>query len=476
MIWSISWKNVWRNKTRSLVVIVAFTLGIFGGVYMVAVMMGMIDSRVKLAIGNEASHIQVHHPSYLDNNEPKYTIDNYPFFMDQIEKIPEVTGVSPRIKILGMASTSGNASGVMINGIDIARERKVSGIAGSIIKDGGSFFEEEGRKPIVIGEKLAKTLKLSYYKITQEDMEELADRKKLRAFLPLLDSLVDKQYRSETDFEQALIDLLGKGDAEKAFFHVKATAIKYRLKRKIVLSFQSLDGHIAYDAFRVVGVYKTGNSSFDGMNLFVRMSDIAPVANLKKGQVNEMAILLSSVEHDDQVAEQVREIMPNMDVQTWDEIMPEAGMYASAMDYYLFIFMIIILLALGFGIVNTMLMAVLERIKELGMLMAIGMNKKRVFSMIMLETVFLGMTGAVIGMVISYGLIWYTGKTGLDLTSLYQEGLEAMGFTPMIYPVIGWQSFFQLIFMVVLTGILASIYPARKAMKLNPSEALRIDM
>ena len=476
MIWSISWKNVWRNKIRSLVVIIAFTLGIFGGIYMVAVMMGMIDSRVKLAIGNEASHIQVHHPSYLDNNEPRYTIDDYQYYVDQIERIPEVKGVSPRIKVLGMASTSGNASGVMINGIDITRERQVTGIAEAIIHGGGSFFEDDGRKPIVIGEKLAKTLKLSYYKLTAEDRFALGDKKKLRRILPLLDSLVDRQYRTESDFDKALVEVLGKTQAEKASFHIKAAAIKYRLKRKIVLSFQSLDGHIAYDAFRVVGVYKTGNSSFDGMNLFVRMSDIAPVANLEKGQVNQMAILLSSVEYDDQVAGQVREIMPGMDVQTWDQIMPEAGMYASAMDYYLFIFMIIILLALGFGIVNTMLMAVLERIKELGMLMAIGMNKKRIFRMIMLETVFLGLTGAIFGMAISYGLIWYTGRTGLDLTSLYQEGFEAMGFTPMIYPSIGWQSFFQLIFMVVLTGILASIYPARKAIKLNPSEALRIDM
>jgi ABC-type lipoprotein release transport system permease subunit len=202
----------------------------------------------------------------------------------------------------------------------------------------------------------------------------------MRTVLPLLDSLRDKQFRTETDFEKALADLLGKPEAEKFAFHLKAASIKYRLKRRIVLSFQSLDGHIAYDAFRVVGIYKTGNSTFDGLNLFVRMSDIAPVASMQSNQVNQMAILLSSVEYDDQVAEQVREIMPGMDVQTWDEIMPEAGMYASAMDFYLFIFMVIILLALGFGIVNTMLMAVLERVKELGMLMAIGMNKKRILS------------------------------------------------------------------------------------------------
>ncbi|MCK4853364.1 MAG: ABC transporter permease, partial [Bacteroidales bacterium] len=422
MIWSISWKNVWRNKIRSLIVIVAFTLGIFGGVYMVAVFIGMIDSRVKMAIGNEASHIQVHHPTYLDNNEPKYTIDDYQKYASQIEKLPEVKGVSPRIKILGMASTSGNASGVMINGVDVDRERQVTGIAESLVEGGGSFFEEDGRNPIVIGEKLAKTLKLTYYKITDEDLDRLSENKKMRTVLPLLDSLRDKQFRKEADFEKALASLLGESDAGKFEFHIKAAAIKYRLKRRIVLSFQSLDGHIAYDAFRVVGIYKTGNSAFDGLNLFVRMPDIAPVASMQSNQVNQMAILLSSVEYDDQVAEQVMEIMPGMDVQTWDEIMPEAGMYASAMDFYLFIFMVIILLALGFGIVNTMLMAVLERVKELGMLMAIGMNKKRIFNMIMLETIFLGMTGAVIGMAISYGLIWYTGRTGLDLTSLYQEG------------------------------------------------------
>ncbi len=476
MIWSISWKNVWRNKIRSLVVIVAFTFGIFGGVYMIAVFYGMIDSRVKLAIGNEASHIQVHHPLYLDNNEPKYTIQDYQKYVDQIENIPEVIGVSPRVKILGMASTSGNASGVMINGIDVDREKLVTGIDESLVDGGGSFFEEDGRKPIVIGEKLAKTLKLTYYQITAEDLDRLSANKKLRSVVPQLDSLRDKQFRIEADFEKALAGLLGKSEAEKYGYHIKAASIKYRLKRRIVLSFQSLDGHIAYDAFRVVGIYKTGNSAFDGLNLFVRMSDIAPVASLQSNQVNQLAILLTSVKYDDQVARQVKDIMPGMDVQTWDQIMPEAGMYTSAMNYYLFIFMVIILLALGFGIVNTMLMAVLERIKELGMLMAIGMNKRRVFSMIMLETVFLGMTGAVTGMVVSYGLIWYTGRTGLDLTSLYKEGLEAMGFSPMIYPTIGWESFFELILLVLLTGILASIYPARKAMRLNPSEALRIDM
>ena len=476
MIWSISWKNVWRNKVRSLVVIIAFTLGIFGGVYMVAFFNGMMDSRVKLAIGNESSHIQVHNPLYLENNELKYTIDETPGFISQIEDIPEVKAVSARIKVMGMASTSGNASGVMINGIDIGRERQVTGIAESLVRNGGSFFEEDGRKPIVIGEKLAKTLKLTYYEIMPEDLEKLGELKKLRSILPSLESLLGEKFRTEAGFELALATIIGDKEAEKIAFRVKEQAIKYRLKRKIVLSFQALDGNIAYDAFRVVGVYKTGNSAFDAMNLYVRNTDISAVADLMPDQVNQIAILLNSVKDDQKVAARVREIMPAADVQTWDEIMPEAAMMSEAMNYYLFIFLVIILLALGFGIVNTMLMAVLERVKELGMLMAIGMNRKRVFWMIMLETVFLGLTGAVAGMVLSYLLIWYTGETGVDLSALYKEGLEAMGFPSQVYPIIGSESFFQIIFMVILTGVLASIYPAMKALKLNPAEALRIDM
>jgi ABC-type lipoprotein release transport system permease subunit len=476
MIWSISWKNVWRNKTRSLVVIVAFTLGLFGGIYMVAFMNGMFETRIIQAIGNESSHIQVHDPRYLENNEVKYTIDDAPDYISAIEQIPEVKAVSPRIKVLGMASTSGNASGVMINGINIDRERQVTGIAESLVRNGGTFFESDGRKPIVIGEKLAKTLKLTFYRLESEDLDRLGENRKYRDVVPLLDSIAGNSYRTEEDFDHALIGLFGEKEGKRLSFRLKEAAIKYRLKRKIVLSFQALDGHIAYDAFRVVGVYKTANSAFDGMNLFVRDTDISSVASLQSGQVNQIAVLLNSVNDDQLVAEQIRSINPALDVQTWDTIMPEAAMYSGAMDFFLFIFLIIILLALGFGIVNTMLMAVLERVKELGMLMAIGMNKKRVFRMIMLETVFLGLTGAMIGTLLCYLLVWWTGNTGLDLSALYKEGFEAIGFSAKVYPTIGFESFVQIIFMVILTGVLASIYPARKALKLNPAEAIRIDM
>jgi ABC-type antimicrobial peptide transport system permease subunit len=119
-----------------------------------------------------------------------------------------------------------------------------------------------------------------------------------------------------------------------------------------------------------------------------------------------------------------------------------------------------------------MLMAVLERTKELGMLMAIGMNKLKVFKMIMLESVLLTFTGGIIGMIISKLLIEYFGKTGINF-SMWAEGFEAMGYASIIYPSLSWDLFIGIIILVIITGILSSIWPAAKAIKLNPAEAIR---
>ena len=475
MIWSISWKNVWRNKIRSLVVIVAFFFGIFGGVYAVAVMVGMIDQRVNTVISKEVSHIQVHQPKFLDNNELKYTIRDQASFIDSINALPEVVGVSPRIKIMGMANTSGNASGVMIIGVNPDEERSVSDIYENIREDAGAFFNEKDKKQIVIGEKLAKNLKLVYYQLSEKDLSRMRENKRLKE-LTALDTLKDIRFRTEQDFKLALDNLLGESQADKLEYWIKKEAIKYKLRKKIVLSFQAYDGHLAYDAFRVVGVYKTSNTQFDRMNVYVKMKDISEVASIPENQVNEIAVLLSGVKEVDPVTDQIKMMRPYLNIQSWADLRPDAGMMSEALGFYLMIFMVIILLALGFGIVNTMLMAVLERIKELGMLMAVGMNKKRVFSMIMLETVFLSLVGAVIGMFITWLLIVWTSKTGLDFSALYGEGFETMGYSAQIFPKLGWSSFIQVTVMVILTGIIASIYPARKALRLDPAEALRIDM
>ena len=162
-------------------------------------------------------------------------------------------------------------------------------------------------------------------------------------------------------------------------------------------------------------------------------------------------------------------------VQNWKQLAPELGYINEIGDMYIYIFVVIILLSLGFGIVNTMLMVVLERVKEIGMLMAIGMSKLRIFWMLMLETVLLTATGGFLGMVFGLAVSFATQKNGIDL-SFYAKGLEEMGYSALVFPVIEPKMIVIIGLLVLATGILASIYPARKALKYKPAEAIRIDM
>jgi len=111
-------------------------------------------------------------------------------------------------------------------------------------------------------------------------------------------------------------------------------------------------------------------------------------------------------------------------------------------------------------------------VHELGMLMAIGMNRVRVFAMIMLETVFLSLTGGTLGLLIGYSAIKYFAKAGINLY-FWKEAFSELGWSAFVYPVIDSKTMVITAILVMIAGIFSALYPAYKALKLNPSEAIR---
>lgn len=254
-----------------------------------------------------------------------------------------------------------------------------------------------------------------------------------------------------------------------------AGKLNVKVRSKVVITLQQMDGTLTRDQFRVVGIYRTASTAFEEMNAFVRSSDLNKLINLKPDHAHEIAVLLSDNDLLSNVTDRLRSLYPNLDVQTWRTLMPDVSLVEQTMNLSMYIVMAIILVALLFAIINTMLMAVLERIKELGMLMAIGMNKRRVFAMIMLETVMLVLTGGVIGIIIGSLITFVTYKTGIPLAG-WSEAYRALGFNSVVYPVINTGIVVTVTIMVIFTGMLASIYPAVKALSFKPAEALRIDV
>lgn len=247
--------------------------------------------------------------------------------------------------------------------------------------------------------------------------------------------------------------------------------LNLNLNKKTILTFQDKNGNLASAAFRIQAIYKTINAPYDDANVFVKINDIDSLAGIPN-EVNEIAVLLQSSKSLNDTQSDLKQKFSGIEIMNWMEIAPELRLTVSVGDQMVFIFMGIILLALAFGIVNTMMMAVLERTREIGMLLALGMNKFKIFMMILLETFFLILAGCPIGILLGFLSILISQKTGIDLSN-FSEVYSSFGYSSIIYPSLTTRQFEIIMFLVVITAIFSALLPARRALQLNPAESLK---
>ncbi len=473
MITSIAWKNVWRNKTRSLTVIAAVTVGVFAGVFAMATINSSIVQRIDAAVNEELAHIQVNNKEFRSSSDIQNFIQDPATVVATLEMTPGITDITGRVIVSGIASTSAGSTSVAINGIDTQKEQEMFTLSQRLIPGTGSYFGSDTKlNSAFIGEKLAKELYIIRYILTPEAFQSLESKGVPAAVIEKLKPLEGERFTTEKRLSDAFAGLLSEKEIKTYTMLIKEAAWSYREGSRIILSFLDVNGNQTGAAFRISGIFRTNNDLFEAMSLFVPEDELRRLTGLEEGQYHRFIARLEEDDLTNKVTPAVRESLPGMEVLSWKEIQTDLAMITDYINQIYAIFMVVILAALAFGIVNTMLMSVLERTRELGMLSAIGMNRRRVFMMIMLESVFLSVVGGFAGMAVSAGVIAITGRTGINLIK-YAEGMEAFGYSANLYPTIGADFFIMLTVMIVLTGILSAIYPARKALQLNPVEALR---
>ncbi len=160
------------------------------------------------------------------------------------------------------------------------------------------------------------------------------------------------------------------------------------------------------------------------------------------------------------------------EVLTYQELLPLLVLQIDVYKESIFIFYAIIAIAMIFGIINTMLMSVFERIQEFGVLMAIGMKNSRVFAMVLIEAFILGAFGTIIGFIVGYLLYLPLSHSGVDL-AMFSAGLEAFGAGTVIYPVLTLESILSALLVIPFISVIGAVYPAVKAIRLEPVEAIR---
>ena len=398
----ISWRNIWRNKLRSLVVIFSIVFGLLGGIIIIAMSYGLNEERMNNAVDTYLSHIQIHNILFSEDYNIKHTINNLDIIEKAINEDERVVSYSKRIVLNGMLSNSNGSYGIQVKGIDPEEEVKVTNTYEKIID--GEYFKSKRDNTILVGKKLADKLNLN-------------------------------------------------------------------LKSKVVITFQDENYDLTSLLYRVEGIFRSGNSRYDEMNVFVKNKSI--IKNLPgfKGY-HEMPILLNDIDIRGEVKKDLIPLSSNNIVEGWDDISKELAYANEMLSAVLYIFMMIILSGLSFGVVNTMLMAILERRKEIGMLMSIGMNRYKIFMMISFETIFLSLIALPFGLLTSYMIVDYYSVVGIDL-SVVEAGLENFGVGTRLYFKVPNEEYFNVSLMVFVISIFSSIFPSIRALKINPVEATK---
>jgi ABC-type lipoprotein release transport system permease subunit len=251
-----------------------------------------------------------------------------------------------------------------------------------------------------------------------------------------------------------------------------ADKFETKLDRKLVLMSQDTEREIASRAFRIIGIYRAEMEATEKQFVFVTISAAQQMLKLHNS-ISEIAILLPAHKEADHMAGALRTELTaaEYEVNTWQEILPMVTAILKIYDWTIFFWFLIVFIAMAFGIVNTTLMAVFERIREFGLLKALGMKPRWIIQEVIIESVCLLILGMLIGNAAGFLSVLALSANGIDLSAL-AAGTEYWGMSRVIYPAILGQDVIAANLVVFILGLLVSLYPAVKAARFTPVEAL----
>lgn len=249
-----------------------------------------------------------------------------------------------------------------------------------------------------------------------------------------------------------------------------ARRLETRLGKRIVLMSQDPNNDVADRGARVVGIYTARLPGTEDRFVYSGRSVIQSMLGIN-GEVSEIAITADNYRA---VAQWYPAIVAaagaKLEVLPWTELDSYLSTMLNVQDGFALVFMIVVFLALSFGLVNTLVMSVFERVREIGLMQALGMRPSLILAQVLLESVYLLLVGLAIGNTIAFATI-KSLEDGIDISGVAQ-GMEQMSMSPVLYPALAIEDMVMSTIVVIVLGLLASLLPAWKASQLDPVAAL----
>jgi ABC-type lipoprotein release transport system permease subunit len=244
------------------------------------------------------------------------------------------------------------------------------------------------------------------------------------------------------------------------------------LNDKVIMIVAASDGSVQSEMFRIAGIFNASSSEFNRTYSYINIETAQRMLMIGNA-ITQFAVIGDNKKLLDENKKKISKVVPkDIEVLSFADIMPLSIMYIEMADQMMIIMYVIIGIAVLFGIINTMLMSVFERIQEFGVLMSIGMKRSKIFLMVIFEAFFIGTLGTISGFIIGFGFYLIIARTGIDL-SAFAEGLNSFGIKSLIYPILSFDIVIRAVFVIPTITIIGAIYPAQKAIRLLPTEAMR---
>lgn len=399
----MAWKNIWRNRSRTLITIAAIFFAVILSILANSLQDGVFNNLIKNVVSFYSGYVQVHKEGYWDEQILDNSFEASKEIESGILKNININSVTGRLESFALASSEELTKGCLIIGIEPQKENEITNLKNKVIE--GQYIKADDNS-VLISQGLAARLKLS-----------------------VKDTIV----------------LLGQG------YHGATAAGKYAIK----------------------GILKFGSPELNNKILFMplAMSQDLFQAN---GNITSYILSLNKIEDLDATAKSVsKNIGSGYEVKTWEEIMPDIKQHikadANSMKYILGILYMLIC----FGIFGTILMMMEERKFELGMLVAIGMKKYLLIILLLIESVFTVFSGCILGVLFSIPLIFYLKIHPIKFKGETAAAYEEFGFEAIFPASTDYTIFLNQSLIVLLIGLILSVYPVFKIISLDPITSMK---
>ena len=466
--YKIAWRNLWRNKRRTLITVASVFFAVFFALLMRSIQLGSYDHMFRNVIESYTGYIQVQNEDFKDNP----TVDNIFAFSSEIRQVllkeKNVTDVVPRFESFALASSGPLTKGVLVLGIEPEKETLLSNVKGRLIRYRLSSDVIDGLKKSGIPEKIKSKLDLfkeeSYSSESILQMDLGISDGDTASVMPLI--------RGLSKFRNGYISA---GKQEVLIGDHLSKFLRLNIGDTLVLVGQGYHGTTAAGKYRITGIIKMPTSDIDNKIVYLPV-DICQELYSAPGMLTSMALCIK--DNKDKAINRMissigKEVPPPLRLLGWREMNELLINQMDADNKSGGVMVAILYLVIAFGIFGTVLMMTIERKREFGVLVAIGMQKSKLSAIVSFEMIYIGLLGILSGIAVAFPAILIGLYNPIRLSGQYAKVYESYGMEP-IMPFMPVDLYFlwQSVIVAVIVGI-SIIYPVRKINKMKLVNSLK---